>query len=297
MRHLSLDQVQAFLDVTATGSFSAAAQRLNLTQPAISQQVRELERRLGVRLLDRLGKRAQPTAAGADFLVHGRALLAQAEAASSAMRRYREGRLGRVRLVTASAVASYLLPEVLRDLRKRHPTLEIVVHIDVTSRAVEAVVENQFDLGLVTLPVAESKILEVVFVREDPMMAVFPMGERDLPPRATPAYLAGRTLILNEAGTQLYRITREWFEAAGHVPRPAMQLGNSESIKALVAAGAGVAVLPIERTRDPLLVGRTTLRPLSPKLARRLALVMRRDKVPDPALAIVRKALLGLSQR
>ena len=72
MRGLNLDQLHTFVEVIERGSFSAAADRLDLTQPAVSLQVRQLEKRLGVRLIERVGRRAQPTPAGAELLAHAR---------------------------------------------------------------------------------------------------------------------------------------------------------------------------------------------------------------------------------
>ena len=295
MRHLSLDQVRTLVEVIGLGGFSAAARKLNLTQPAISQQVKELEARLGVRLVDRVGHKAYPTPAGAELVERGKRLLGEAEGAESAMRRYREGWLGRVRLGTAAAVATYLLPSVLGNLLRDHPTLEVIVRIAPTDRVVAQVLANELDIGLATLPVAETKVIQVLPVREDPMLAAFPAAMGDLPKEATPAFLATQTLILNETGMQMYRIVRQWFEAAGLAPEPAMQLGNSEAMKALVAAGAGVSILPVEREDDPLLSGKAVLRPLRPRLMRRLGLVMRRDTARDEAFTILRDALLTLS--
>src|SRR5712672_1952927 len=86
MRNLNLDQLEALREVVALGSFSAAAERLNLTQPAISLQVKQLEARLGVRLVERIGKRAFATAAGRDLLAHARRLFDEAAAASATAR-------------------------------------------------------------------------------------------------------------------------------------------------------------------------------------------------------------------
>jgi DNA-binding transcriptional LysR family regulator len=87
----------------------------------------------------------------------------------------------------------------------------------------------------------------------------------------------------------------EWFQNAGVELRPVMELGNSEAIKTLVAAGVGVAILPVERKQGLLPYGRVQVRPLKPPLIRHLGLVRRRDKALEPPLQIVHEALLTLS--
>ena len=96
MRSLNPDHLRTLAEVVAQGSFTHAARRLNLAQPTVSLQVRELEDRLGVRLVDRLGKRAFATAAGRELIEHGKRIAEETEALLAAMRRHREGWLGRV---------------------------------------------------------------------------------------------------------------------------------------------------------------------------------------------------------
>lgn len=297
VRNLNLDQLQTLQEVVALGSFSAAASKLHLTQPAVSLQIRELEKRLGVRLVERIGKRAYATPAGEELIVHARRLAEDAEQALAAMRRHREGWLGRVRLGTSVAVCTYLLPPVLARLRREHRDLEVVINVDTTENAVARILANQLDIGLVTMPVKEHPAIEVVPIREDPMMAFFSGAERNLPAVATARYLAGRDLILNQRLSQTYRIIAQWFAQAGVELNPIMELGNSEAIKPLIAAGVGVGILPLERKQGMLVYGRTQVRPLEPVLMRKLAIVMRRDKQVEAALKVVYRVLLGLSKR
>jgi DNA-binding transcriptional LysR family regulator len=294
MRHLNLDQVDTLLTVIDLGSFSAAARKLNLSQPAVSQQVKELEARLGVPLIERLGKRAHATAAVADVLVRARRLLQESEQIVAAARRHDDASIGRVRIGTATAVCVYLLPSVLGKVRAAYPGIEITIDIATTDAVVARIASNDLDLGLVTVPVQASAVLDVTPIRSDPMMAVLPKRTLRVPRKVTPAFLAGHPLIFNEPPSRMHRLTLAWFAAAGVSPKPIVELGNSEAIKALVAAGLGAAVLPIERANDPLLAGRAILRDLDPPLTRELALVKRRDKRLSRSQAVVHYALLAL---
>jgi DNA-binding transcriptional LysR family regulator len=297
MRNLNLDQLQTLREVISLGSFSAAARALKLTQPAVSLQIRELEHRLGVRLIERLGKHAYPTAAGEELIAHARRLAQEADQALAAMRRHREGRLGRVRLGTSTSVCTHLLPPVLAELHSTYPGLELLITIETMETVVARIVTNELDIGAVTLPVKEHPAVEVIPLRQDPMQAFFPGDERALPREATPEYLAGRSLLLSQRHSQTYKIIAEWFQNAGVELRPVMELGNTEAIKTLVAAGIGVGILPLERKQGPLPYGRVQVRPLKPRLVRELGLVRRRDKSLERPLQIVHEALLALSHR
>jgi len=125
MRSLNLDQLRAFVEVVEEGSFTAAAKKLNLTQPAITHQIHELERRFKTELVERLGKHIQLTEAGEKLIEHARYLLENDARAHDAMRKFVDGWLGRVRIGTSMTVLMYVLPPLLRELKTEHPQLEI----------------------------------------------------------------------------------------------------------------------------------------------------------------------------
>jgi DNA-binding transcriptional LysR family regulator len=294
MRELSLDHLQTFADVVELGSFSAAARRLNLTQPAISLQVKQLEARLGVRLIDRVGRRAHPTAAGRDLLGHVRRVREAVAGAVDAMVFHREGSIGRVRLGTGATACIYLLPDLLRALRDKFPSLEIVVSTGNTPDILKSLEQNAIDVALVTLP-APGRIFRVTAARDDELVAVFPRSGPAPPARVTAAVLAERPLVLYEAGGHARRVIDDWFLRAGLSAKPIMELGSVEAIKKLIGAGMGCAVLP------QLAVGRSGaadglhVRPLVPRLRRKLGVVLHRDKQPDRGLREVVKALSVLA--
>lgn len=274
MRGLNLDQLRTFAMVVEQKSFSAAAARLGVTQPAVSLQVRQLEKRFGVKLIERVGRRAAPTAAGADLLTHARDVEAALAAASEAMAPHAAGAAGRVRLGTGATACIYLLPNVLRDLRQRFPALEIVVSTGNTPEMLRAVEENRLDVALVTLPAA-GRMLDVRPVLDDEFVVVAPRGTR-LPREITAAELAKLPLVQYEPGANTRRVVDDWALRAGRPLKPVMELGSVEAMKELVGAGLGCSVLPrmaLRGRHEPFAV-----RSLKPRLYRKLALVLRRDK-------------------
>lgn len=290
MRDLKLDQLRSFAEVIELGTFSAAAERLQLSQPAVSLQVRQLERRLGLRLIERVGKRATPTPAGLELLEHARRIEAAVSGALDGMAAHASGALGRLRIGTGATACIYLLPPVLRDLRRRFPSLEITVRTGNTREVLKALEENTLDLGLVTLP-APGRMFEVTPILDDAFVAIAAADDQRLPATVTPAALAELPVVLYEAGGNTRRVVDEWFAAAGVGLTPVMDLGSVEAIKELVGAGLGYAVLPEIAVRDGGRRARIVSRPLSPKLNRKLALVLRRDKTLTKGL---REAIEGL---
>ncbi len=292
MRSLNLDQLKTLRAVVSLGGFSAAARQLNLTQPAISLQVRELEQRLGVTLVERLGRRARATPAGQDLLEHTQRLLVEEARTLETLARHRDGGLGRIRFGVGAATLTYLLPPALARVRQEQPGLELVVSTGPTERIVELLRRNEIDLALLTLP-AEASDLAIRPLRSDPMLAVFSNAEAalpaGLPPRITLAELLRRPFMVESLDGSLVRLIRSWFAAGGVALHPAMVLGSLEAVAAMVAAGLGSAILPAEMLRH-----RTDLvaRPLDPPLSRSLALAQRLDKVPDRGFKALQRALL-----
>jgi DNA-binding transcriptional LysR family regulator len=294
MQSLNLDQLGAFVTVIERGSVSAAAEHLGLTQPAVSLQVRQLEKRLGATLIERVGRRARPTAAGAELLDHAGRIDAAVSGALEAVARHATGTMGRVRLGTGATACIFLLPPLLGRLRRAHPNLEITVTTGNTPDIVKAVEENLIDLALVTLPTA-GRMLEITPLIDDAFVAIAPHGMA-LPARVTAAVLAELPVLLFEPGGNTRRLVDAWFAQGGIALHPVMSLGSVEAIKEMAAAGLGCAVLPGMAIREGAEHG-FQVRTLSPPLKRKLALVVRRDKRLHRGLKAARDALMALSRR
>lgn len=280
MTRLNLDYLQTFVDVATLGSFTAAAQRHQLSQPAVSLQMRQLEKQVGIRLLERVGRRAQPTAAGHELLAHAAQIDAAVAAAMDGLARHAKGVMGRVRIGTGATACIYLLPPLLRSLRKRFPTLDITISTGNTADVVKSVNDNLLDIGLVTMPESgriSGRMLEVNPLLDDDLVAAAPAAMA-LPARLTPQAVAKLPLLLFEPGGNTRQLTDAWFARGRVVPQPLMSLGSVEAIKKLAAAGLGLAVLPQMALRAPKDRDGLQVQALSPPLHRQLATVVRRDK-------------------
>lgn len=294
MKPFSLEQLRTLADVAELGSFSAAAERAGISQPAASQQVRQLERQLGLRLLERVGRRVQPTPAGRELLAHAQRIQDEVAAAMQALAPHRSGQLGRVRIGTGATACIYLLPPVLRGLRERMPGLEITVRTGNAPEILKLLEANALDLALVTLPgrgARPDRALQVSRLYEDELVAVFPAEEGPPPLPLTPARMAQKPLLFYEDGGNTRHIIDRWFAAAGRHPKPVMELGNVEAIKQLIGAGLGWSVLPRLAVPEGEPRAAVAAAPLAPRLSRTLGLALRRDKPLSPGLRAAIAAL------
>ena len=295
MRSVNIDQLRALVAVTELGSFTAAARRLNLTQPAISLQIRELESRYGVQLLERMGKKAFPTSAGLDLVEHAHRLVTEEGQADLAMRRFRDGQSGRVRIGMSTTTLNYFMSDALRSLRRDAPDILLRVAIGTTRETLDQLADNRLDLGIVNLPV-QDEMFSTVTLMTEPLVAILPVGEQRPPAVVTPAYFADHALILERRPAALKTATLRWLTEAHEMPDPAMEVEHLEAIKGAVAAGLGGAIVPRMLMRDSRVEKQVYICSLQPILERTIALVQRRDKPQTPSFDRVRNVILSLAE-
>jgi DNA-binding transcriptional LysR family regulator len=292
MRSLNLDQLRAIVEVVEHGSFSAAARRLNLTQPAVSLQIRELERRFGVRLIERLGKQAHATVPGRALVEAAQRIFRECDLVDTEMRRFCERWIGRVHVGTTLSAMIYRLPPILSSVRLDHPGIDLVVTNTPTKNSVENIIQNRIDLALVNLPV-EDKRLKVTPLCSERLVAILPAGTQHVPDEITPAYVARQALLVEQPSSAAYPLVLGWLSAAQEPsPREPMPLGTIEALKSAVASKLGMAIVP--EVAVAMHMSDFIVRPLRPQLARTLALIEHRNKPNAPAIEIVRNAFLTL---
>jgi DNA-binding transcriptional LysR family regulator len=297
MRSLNLDQLRAFVEVVERGSFTAAAKALNLSQPAVTQQVHQLERRFKVTLVERLGKRAYLTPAGEKLIEHARQLLGEDARAHMAMQRFDKDGAGRVRIGTSATMLMYALPPILKKLKTQHPQLEINLKAGLTSATLSMLKANALDLGICAMPV-EDPAFETMQLLDDELVAILPPATDPVPLRATPAYLAQLPLILGNEESALCRDVLAWLSRAGAPPKPVMTFDNVEAIKSVVAVGLGASMVP-SLCLGPGHVSKASFisRPLNPRVARQVGLVRLRGRRDTEAMRLTADAILTLRGR
>ncbi len=288
---IDLEQLRTFALVLELGSFSAAAERLGLTQPAVSVQVKKLERALSVRLVERVGRRVSATSAGTDLLAQVPHVATAVANAVNAATFHAAGVSGTVRLGTGLTPCLYFLPAVLHGLRKRYPSLQIVVSTGNTEDYVRQIEGNIVDVALVTLPV-HSRAIAATPVLEDDFVAICRRGTCQWPDAVTAEMLSEQPLVKLGNSTTTRTLVDEWLrQGMGPLRPPAMEFDSVEAIKAMVAAGLGCAVLPRMAVTGPGKHKDLEMRPLEPRLRRTLALILRQDKPVNRSLKKVLEAI------
>jgi DNA-binding transcriptional LysR family regulator len=255
--------------------------------------VRQLEELLRLPLLERVGKRAVATPAGEVLLRHAERVFAERRAAREAVERLRGVVAGRIRLGTGATASIHLLPPLLRRLCARYPELELIVVTGNAAAMTAAVAKNELDVAIVTLP-ARGRELAVSPFFTDPLVAITAADRPGPGPRrgpVGPAELARHPLILYERGGTIRSVIDQWFRRAGHTPRAALELGDGEAIKKMVAAGLGTSIAPAISIRAEVRGGRLRALPLTPALSRQLGVVRRRDKPSSPAMEVFLEAV------
>lgn len=294
MMDLDLRQVRSFMDVADLGSFSAAADKAGLTQPAISLHIRLLEKQLGVRLIERVGRRAQPAAAGRDFLIHARRIAEEVAHAIDTVAPHRSGVTGRLRIGTGATACIYLLPPVLAKIRQAMPGIEIVVQTGNTHDILRLLEANTIDAAVVALP-ASGRSLDISDIHLDELVAVFPHGAVSDTTVLNAETLSTRPLLLYEGGNTR-RLVDQWFSASGRTVQPAMELGSVEAIKKLAGAGLGLAIVPRMAMEHEGAVSELEWRALEPPLERRIALALQTRQAHDRAAAGARGCAAELAE-
>jgi DNA-binding transcriptional LysR family regulator len=239
---MDLRSVQCLLRVAETLHFGRAADELHLSQPALSQRIKTLERDVGVSLLDRDRRGVRLTEAGRAFLVPARAAMTHGDNAIELARRASAGSLGRLRLGFTVIAAYSWLPRAVQEFRRTHP--EVTVDLsEMNSPAVEeALIRGDIDLGVLHPPLTRAELT----VRElpgEPMVLAVPAGHR-LAQAASIGFddLGGEPLLAapRSVGPVLFDALISRYRAAGVEPRIVQEATPVTTLAGLVAAGAGI---------------------------------------------------------
>jgi DNA-binding transcriptional LysR family regulator len=251
-------QLQAFCAVVEKKSFSQAAEQLGVTQPAVSLQVRALEQRLGQSLLDRSGRRVEPTEAGRRLYRSAQRILALEEQLLDEVSTD-DGRLtGTLAIGASTGPGAHLVPLLLCEFQREHPDLHVALSIWDTQTVIDRVVDRQLELGVVGALRRHRSLEFEPLVRDEIVLAV-PPGHDAAGGTISLDQLKEETLIVMQEGAGVRQVVEEELRRAGLRLRgiePKLELGLQESIKSAVAAGYGVAFISRTAIEGELAAGR-----------------------------------------
>ena len=262
--------------VVRTGSVTAAAEAEFVAQPSVSKQLRQLERELGVPLFHRVGRRVVPTEAAVALADCADRVFDEIDAAIAAVSGPDSARGGSLRMCATETVTDNLLPPALAELRRRYPQCHIRVEMLGTDDAVQRVLADEFDMAIVILPLADSRLEITSLLREEVLLAV-PLSHRWARTGRVelPKALAEPDLLLSMPGLGLRAMVDEAARTAGIELNTNFELRSQQAILSLVASGGGIAFSP-----RMSLAGRTDVAwlELEPRMEREIGWVRRKGR-------------------
>jgi molybdate transport repressor ModE-like protein len=242
---MEMRQLETLAAVADRGSFSAAADALGISQPAVSQQIQALERDVGAPLIDRSGRRARLTERGEVVVRHARRLLAVREELQRELADQDGELTGHLVVGSSTGLGEHVLPPLLGSFRERHPGVSVTLRVEVTVNVIDRVLERGLELGVVGAIRANRALVYEPFL-EDRIVLAVPAGHRFAGRTVSLDELVAEPLIVMQAGAGVRSVIEDELRRAGVRTRDlriAMEMGLQESAKAAVEAGYGVSFL------------------------------------------------------
>jgi DNA-binding transcriptional LysR family regulator len=245
---MDIRQPKAFVAPAESGTFTAGAGRVHVTQAAISMQIRQLENETGAQLFVRAPRRVILTEAGERLLERAYVILREHDAALEEMAALTGAHKGRLRIGSASAMVSGdPLPQILRELKKTYVNVEPSVASGTSEQLVQQVLAGEIDAAFVSLPV-EARGVQTELLNEDYLVAIGSPRHSLAKQKVVSAYaLAGENLILGERGGNTRRLIDQFFAQTGVTPKVIMELSRLAAIKGMVEEDMGVGIVPCNR--------------------------------------------------
>ena len=278
-------QLAAFCAVVDRKSFSQAAEQLGVTQPAVSLQIRSLEKRLGERLLDRSGRRVEPTEAGLRLYRSAQRMLALEQQLLEEVTGDGSGELrGRLEIGCSTGPGATMLPLLLCEFQRENPGVAISLSVNDTQHVIDLVADRRIELGVVGAAPRHRAVTFEPFFRDEVVLAC-PPAHRFAGKTVTLDELRAETLILMQEGAGVRQMIEDELRAAGLRLRDLdvkLELGLQESVKAAVAAGHGVTFISRSSMEPELAAGALAaahVRGLTP--TREISLVRSTGRTPS----------------
>lgn len=251
-----------FAAVVNHGGFTKAAAALRLSQPAISKSLTDLERTLGVSLIDRGGRTLRLTDAGRALYARATELFGVERAAEQDVREIRGLERGVLRIAASTTIATYLLPPVLGQFHQAHPRVRIRVTSANTRMVLRMLVRFQVDIALVEGPVSHERV-RVHDWREDELVVIaHPGHELFSATDLDVSMLAHQRFLVREPGSGTREVTERALAEHGVRLSSTMRVGGTEAIKQAVAAGLGLAIVSRAAAEDQLVLGKIAVLPV-----------------------------------
>ena len=241
---MDLRQLEIIRAIAETGSFTAAGDKLHVSQSAISRQILLLEAELGEPVFHRIGRRIKITPAGESLLQLSHRVFQDLQDTVAQVTEKQESLRGTMRLVGGMTVCLYVFPSLLAEVRRTHPHLDLKITVGSGERSIALLRSGSGDLGLVTLPVEAADLDAVPVLEEELLLVTYPSHPLAKKREIMPADLTREPFILFETGSITRRLVEDFFTREHIAPEIVMETENVEIIKAMVRHGVGISIIP-----------------------------------------------------
>lgn len=242
MRHVTIRQLQVFVEAAQALSFARVADRLHLTPAGVSFQIKQIESQTGFALFERVGKKVALTDAGRILLGYAKQMLQSLNDADQAMTALK-GLSGGQATIGLVSTAKYIVPHMLTRFQAEYPAVALTLMDGNRRWIIDALVKGDIDLAIMGQPPANADVSAEPFAPHPSVIAAAPthplVGHGDLPA----SVLAGEPFVVREEGSGTRSLMDRFFQGAGLAPRIAMTTSSNETIKQAVMAGMGVAFI------------------------------------------------------
>ena len=290
---MDLYQLRSFYEVVREQSFTRAADKLFLTQPAISLQIKALESELDEILLERNRRQLCLTPAGEILLVHAKVMLSRLEQARDDIAALKQVLRGRLAIGTSDTNCTYILPSLLAEFHARYPALELDIRNRMSPEVGNLVLNDEVEFGLATLPVKHRDLVsESLFERRDVLICPpdHALGKRR---RIGLKQLAEYPFLVLERGSTSRQLLDEVFQQQGLALQVEMTLGGIEIIKRYVEIGLGIALVPEVAVEAEVAAGKVRAIQVNGLAKRQIGLIehrqRRRSQATEAFLALLRE--------
>jgi DNA-binding transcriptional LysR family regulator len=252
---MDLRQLEIIRAIADTGSFTAAGEKLHVSQSAISRQILLLEDELGEPVFHRIGRRIRITPAGESLLQLSHRVFQDLQETVSGISDKREALRGTMRLVGGMTVCLYVFPTLLSEVRRIHPNLDLKITVGSAERSIAMLRSGGGDLGMISLPVEATDLVSVPVLEEELLLITYPTHALAKKKAITPADLDKQDFVLFETGSITRRLVDSFFTRQGVEPDIIMETENVEIIKAMVRNGLGISIIPWQAAADDVRTG------------------------------------------
>lgn len=255
---LNFHQLHIFHTVAERGSFSAAAQSLHMTQPAVTMQVQSLEEYFGTKLLQRSTKRIELTEAGRALMPYAKSSIELIRDTDQAMSTFTKQLKGKLQLGSSLTIGEYILPRLLGPFGQEYPHISISMKVMNTAQIMEDILNHQLNFGLIEAPVNHPDMYMEAVMNDELVLVVHkdhPLAEVS---ETTLADALQFTFVLREQGSGTRLVMEDELRNKGFDPsamKIVMELGSTGAVKSAVEAGLGISILSTSSVKHEMALG------------------------------------------